>query len=74
MAQKPHLPERLPLQLTSFVGRAEEMAEIRARLADPDCRLLTLVGAGGIGKSRLAIEIAVQVAADFADGVYRRQV
>lgn len=59
----------LTQQPTSFVGREEEMADITGRLADPACRLLTLVGPGGIGKTRLAVETAVRVAANFADGV-----
>lgn len=41
-----------------FLGRAEELTTISARLSDPDCRLLTLVGPGGIGKTRLALELA----------------
>jgi predicted ATPase/DNA-binding CsgD family transcriptional regulator len=46
----------LPAQTTPFVGRTHELADIAALLADPACRLLTLVGPGGIGKTRLAIE------------------
>lgn len=44
--------------MTSFVGRAEELSSIAVLLADPNCRLLTLVGPGGIGKTRLALEAA----------------
>ncbi|MEO8391605.1 MAG: LuxR C-terminal-related transcriptional regulator [Chloroflexota bacterium] len=51
----------LPTATTSFVGRAEELAQIAVLLADPACRLLTLVGPGGIGKSRLALEVACQL-------------
>jgi predicted ATPase/DNA-binding SARP family transcriptional activator len=51
----------LPAPSTPFIGRKDELAEIEARLSEPDCRLLTLLGPGGIGKSRLAL----QVAADF---------
>jgi len=50
----------LPVQLTSFVGRAREVAEVRRLLAST--RLLTLTGAGGSGKTRLALEAAAQVA------------
>jgi predicted ATPase len=60
--------QRFPQQPTSFVGRAEEMADIISKLVDPACRLLTLVGPGGIGKTRLAVETTVRIAPDFADG------
>jgi predicted ATPase/DNA-binding NarL/FixJ family response regulator len=58
-----------PQQPTSFVGREEEMADVIGKLADSACRLLTLVGPGGIGKTRLSVETAVRVAPDFAGGV-----
>jgi predicted ATPase/DNA-binding CsgD family transcriptional regulator/Tfp pilus assembly protein PilF len=48
--------ENLPSQPTPFIGRVTELEAITHRLADPACRLLTLVGPGGIGKTRLAIE------------------
>jgi predicted ATPase/DNA-binding SARP family transcriptional activator len=48
----------LPAQATPFVGREEELTDIRARLQDPACRLLTLLGPGGIGKTRLALQVA----------------
>lgn len=44
--------DTLPKQSTPFVGRSEELAEIAAVLAEPACLLLTLVGPGGIGKTR----------------------
>ncbi|MEV5310293.1 BTAD domain-containing putative transcriptional regulator [Streptomyces sp. NPDC052610] len=49
---------RVPVQLTRFVGREEELARIRALLADPGSRLVTLTGPGGAGKTRLAVETA----------------
>lgn len=48
----------LPLQSTSFVGRENEIHTLTGLLIRPDCRLLTLMGPGGVGKSRLAIEVA----------------
>jgi predicted ATPase/DNA-binding SARP family transcriptional activator len=63
-------PRRLPAQSTPFVGRTAELAEIRRRLGDPDCRLLTLVGPGGIGKTRIALQAAAQSGGAFLNGVY----
>ncbi|MCV7358607.1 ATP-binding protein [Mycolicibacterium fluoranthenivorans] len=56
-----------PVQLTSFVGRSCELAEIAKLLAE--CRLLTLTGAGGVGKTRLAVAAADHTAELFEDGV-----
>src|SRR5262249_46320209 len=61
-------PSNLPAQLSSFIGRQREIAETRRLLATT--RLLTLVGAGGCGKSRLAIELAAGVEPQFPDGVW----
>ena len=58
----------MPAQSTPFVGRAEDLANLQQLLADPACRLLTLVGAGGIGKTRLALETAATAEALFTDG------
>jgi predicted ATPase len=52
------------------VGREKELAAIRERLGDPLCRLLTLVGPGGSGKTRLAVESAAQALKGFRDGVH----
>jgi predicted ATPase/DNA-binding CsgD family transcriptional regulator len=53
---------------TPFIGRARELADISARLLNPECRLLTLTGLGGSGKSRLAIEAAAAIAGKFPHG------
>lgn len=58
----------LPAYLTPFVGRERERAELQALLARPDCRLVTVLGPGGAGKTRLAIESG-RALAGFADGV-----
>lgn len=60
----------LPAQLTPFVGRKAVLAEIAAYLEDPGCRLLTLVGPGGSGKTRLALESASRQIDRFAHGVF----
>src|SRR4051812_12040844 len=55
-------------QPTSFIGRQAELAELAALVDDPACRLISLVGPGGIGKTRLAIEVAGRLRSRFADG------
>ena len=60
--------ENLPVQLSSFIGRKTEIGGICDALADN--RLVTLTGAGGAGKTRLAIQIAAETATEFADGVW----
>ncbi len=62
--------DHLPIPATPFVGRVEELSSIAALLADPNCRLLTLVGSGGIGKTRIALQAVEQIAAHFAHGSY----
>lgn len=60
----------LPVQHTPFVGRTHELTEIARLLAEPTCRLLSVVGLGGIGKTRLALEAATHQGGIFADGVF----
>lgn len=58
----------LPIAATKLIGRATELAELSVLLADPACRLITLVGPGGIGKTRLALAAAAANAPIFQDG------
>src|SRR6202012_1166902 len=60
--------QHLPVALTSFVGRNTELPQLRELLTQN--RLVTLTGAGGAGKTRLAIEVAGQLAGEFGDGVW----
>ena len=59
----PILLHYFPVQFTPFVGRETELLQIQELLLDPDCRLLTVIGPGGIGKTRLGIEAMEQLAA-----------
>jgi predicted ATPase/DNA-binding XRE family transcriptional regulator len=63
-------PSALPVPPTRLLGRARELADINARLQDPEVRLLTLTGPGGIGKTRLALEAARRAERSFAGGVF----
>jgi Mrp family chromosome partitioning ATPase len=58
----------LPAQRTSFVGRERELDAIKAALAES--RLVTLTGVGGVGKTRLAVQVAAELADAFPDGVW----
>ena len=60
--------QSLPVQLTSFVGRDAEQTKVRELLREN--RMLTLTGAGGAGKTRLAIEVAGRLSGEFSDGVW----
>ncbi|TMH34331.1 MAG: adenylate/guanylate cyclase domain-containing protein, partial [Betaproteobacteria bacterium] len=61
-------PNNLPQQVTSFVGRQRELAEGKAMLEGT--RLLTLLGMGGLGKTRLALQVAADVLENYPDGVW----
>ena len=64
------IPGNLPAELTPFIGREPELAALGQLLEDTQCRLITIVGLGGIGKTRLAIEAAQLSAELFPDGVW----
>ncbi len=64
------LPGKLPVLLTPFVGRQDELAELTAWLRDRCTRLVTLLGPGGCGKTRLALHAAHSLRYDFPDGIF----
>ncbi|HEX8682145.1 MAG TPA: DUF4062 domain-containing protein, partial [Ardenticatenaceae bacterium] len=67
---QPPRPSNLPLPPTPIVGRAAEVAAVRDLLLRGPVRLVTVLGPGGMGKSRLALEVAGNVQDEFADGVF----
>ncbi|MCB0209085.1 MAG: AAA family ATPase [Anaerolineae bacterium] len=75
-ANPPRLPHNLPVQATPFIGRESALNGLEQRLTDPDVRLITIVGPGGIGKTRLALALAerivrsTQLSSLFDDGIY----
>jgi predicted ATPase/transcriptional regulator with XRE-family HTH domain len=70
-AAAPPIPRiNLPVLPTPLIGRQRELDQLGRLLRDPQCRLLTLVGPGGMGKTRLAIEAAAHIQDEFTGGVY----
>jgi predicted ATPase/class 3 adenylate cyclase len=62
------IPNNLPVQLTTFIGREKEMAEIKQALTEH--RLVTLTGSGGAGKSRLSLQVATDLLDRFSNGIW----
>src|SRR5512139_1346334 len=62
------IPNNLPVQLTSFIGREKDIAEVKRLLSAS--RLVTLTGSGGAGKTRLSLQVAAEVIEEFAQGVW----
>src|SRR6266516_3815154 len=70
MAQSADFPPHLPIQPTPFIGREKEVDAVYHLLLREDVRLVTLTGPGGVGKTRMALHVAEQLRAHFADGVW----
>ena len=66
---EPRSKHNLPAQLTPLIGREHDVAEACILLRHPDIRLVTLTGTGGVGKTRLALQVATDLLDDFPDGV-----
>jgi predicted ATPase/class 3 adenylate cyclase len=63
-------PTNLPIQPTPLIGREQEVTEAVTLAGGEDIRLVTLTGAGGTGKTRLSLQVAAELVADFEDGVF----
>jgi len=68
MARPSHPSGNLPAEATTFVGRRRELGEIRKKLAT--ARVVSLIGPGGVGKTRLAVRVGTELARSFADGAW----
>ena len=63
-------PNNLPIQPTPFIGREKEVAAVAQLLSRPDVRLVTLTGPGGVGKTRLGVQVAAELCDSFTDGLF----
>jgi predicted ATPase len=63
-------PHNLPVQPTPFLGRQQEVERVNLLLQHPEVRLVTLTGPGGMGKTRLSLQVAAELSDAFADGVF----
>ncbi|MCL4559152.1 MAG: tetratricopeptide repeat protein [Chloroflexi bacterium] len=63
-------PHNLPLQLTSFIGREKEIAQLQKLFKETNTRLVTITGTGGMGKTRLALQLAEELLDAFPDGIW----
>jgi len=63
-------PNNLPIEPTTFIGREKEVATLCDLVRRPEVRLLTLTGPGGVGKTRLSLQVAAELSELFADGVF----
>ncbi len=66
-------PNNLPVQLTPFFGREQELTAVQQLLCRQDVRLVTLTGSGGTGKTRLGLQVAAELTDSFADGASERR-
>jgi len=69
MSVHPFSQTHLPPPLTALIGREQELATLRQLVLHPEVRLVTLTGTGGVGKTRLALQVAADCASEFVDGV-----
>lgn len=70
IAQEKDLPNNLPAQVSSFIGRKQDLEQLKQLLRAPDIRLVTIAGVGGMGKTQLSLEVGRQLLREFDDGIF----